>query len=513
VIFEEAAHRGGSLQHRIAQLQADPTAMSRMRHAQHQLRMDYGGAAIIHNVHERMLHLATQCLGKNALMPKGSALGELERRFRHDVEDGRPLPQSAARLVVAACNSSALLAQPQALDLLERPSNLSRLLNAARNALPPAERAQSDIADMLHHVRARPLATSSDNTRLPRRRVIRVFLAGLRGNRTPLAHPPLQDLARGRIEYVSEPQEADLILTGFNLDFAENAEQMIALARRRPDVRFVVLSQEPLWDTTWSDGFEDRQRTLRHQGDELQYAMLNHANSTVYEFDRIPYVPLSSNKYPVRYRARMSEFASLTPRALLAHWQSVPIDAAFVAEARNGNIFRGGFPKHKIRRLSAYRTHIAKLCSLPNVVRVGRGWSDHQPDQEFPDWHLDKLTRFHGKVRILSAIENTHQRCYVTEKIFDAFAIGAIPVYHANPDHRVFDLVPAAAMINTWGESAESAAARINNFEATHGTAVAWLTTCRRLAELFGNTAAIDAERRRVVDEALRELSAITLAD
>jgi hypothetical protein len=43
----------------------------------------------------------------------------------------------------------------------------------------------------------------------------------------------------------------------------------------------------------------------------------------------------------------------------------------------------------------------------------------------------------------------------VSEKLFDAFAVGAIPLYMAAPGHRVERLVPRGSWLDLWGHTAK----------------------------------------------------------
>ena len=107
---------------------------------------------------------------------------------------------------------------------------------------------------------------------------------------------------------------------------------------------------------------------------------------------------------------------------------------------------------------------------------------------------------------MMGALENTHHGLYVSEKIFDAFACGAVPVYFAGPGHRVFDLVPEAAMINLYGHEPEAAAKHLARFTPDAALAEAWQDTARRLAALFGDPALVERERARVAEAVVTEV-------
>ena len=115
-----------------------------------------------------------------------------------------------------------------------------------------------------------------------------------------------------------------------------------------------------------------------------------------------------------------------------------------------------------------------RLWSWPGTLREGQGWRPGAKRQALPDWHLDKIAALDMRCKVVSAYENTHQNAYISEKIFDAFVTGGVPTYYAGPNHRVHDLVPEAAMINTYGLSAKEAAAKIAGFTPDLAFAEAW---------------------------------------
>ena len=142
----------------------------------------------------------------------------------------------------------------------------------------------------------------------------------------------------------------------------------------------------------------------------------------------------------------------------------------------------------------------------PAVFCVGKGWGAEVRRQDLPDWHLDKLAQLDGRSFVVSSYENVHQSRYISEKVFDSFAVGGLPTYWASPQHRVFELVPEQAMLNTRKLTAKEAATHIAGFVPDKDIAAAWLGTAARLSALFGDFEAIQAERRRVADAVVDEV-------
>jgi hypothetical protein len=364
---------------------------------------------------------------------------------------------------------------------------------------------------VLAHARTRaPVGTALSTPALAAGQPPAVAFLGRHAHRTPLAYAPLRRMAGARLRVVSDPAAADIILTGFDLDLKENAGVIGPLLSARPGLKIAVMSEEPLWDTVWATGFADRAGVVEAGGHRIPHAVINHETSGVFAFARIPYFVLTADAFPVRYANLFAATAGIGPQALLDHWATAPLRAAFVAERRQGAEFSRRWPERDIEGLSAWRSDVATAMQGPGVLREGAGWEPGAARrQDLPDWHLDKLAALDRRTRVAAAFENTHHPAYISEKLFDAFAVLAIPAYYASPRHRVFELVPEAAMINCHGLTPAEAAARIAAFEPDRAFAEAWLEARAALAARICDPAAVLAERQRVVDAALDALAAL----
>jgi hypothetical protein len=341
-------------------------------------------------------------------------------------------------------------------------------------------------------------------------------LSGPHANRTPLAYTPFRRDLGTRLRFITDPAEADLVMAGYVADLPGIAQTMAPLPiSRRPPI--VVLSEEPLWDSIWSGGFETRNRSFRAEGEDWRFTFLNHHTSTIFTFDRLPCFLLTRDDFPVRLALWIDRHREMSPADLCAAWEAAPIPAAFVAERRDDPRYDARFPDADVLGLSVWRSRLAQAVTLPGTLRLGQGWPPPEgaPDdpsprrQDLPDWHLDKAARLDGTVRLLGAVENTHQNAYVSEKPFDAFALGAVPICHAGPQHRLHDLIAPGAMLNTWDLSPEAAARHVMDFRPDRGMAAAWAETARDLVRRLADTAAVRAERERTLRAILGEVAAL----
>ena len=482
-----------ALPDQLAAIAADPARLAQMRHAMRQLWLLYGPQNFVNDVLEFLLAQGgTQEAGTDMPVlaaPTAQACG----------------PDNARHLLLSW--SSRLLLEPAAaLASLEGNSTLSAALEQAC-ALVGTDALTTHFRAVL--ARARHGAQGADRLSAPasaRGAVPKIAFLGRHARRTPLSYPALRRVVGDRLAWVEQPAEADLVVTGFNLDWRENIDQMQSLLAQPKAPKLAVISEEPLWDVTWSGPFTGRDGQMTVNGTDIRYTFLGHETSDIYRFERLPYFVLTEDHYVVRYASMMARFAGMTPDILLKRWQSAPVSAAFFAEKREGETYAGSFPERDVTRLSTYRSDVAALSQGTDVLRVGKGWGAEVRRQDLPDWHLDKLAQLDGRVRMASAYENVHQHNYISEKIFDAFAVGSVPVYWASPRHRIFDLVPATAMLNTIGLDAPEAAQQISGFTPDMALAESWLETCARLATLFGDFQAISNERRRVANAVVAEV-------
>ncbi|MBL4919359.1 exostosin domain-containing protein [Szabonella alba] len=499
-----------ALPDRLAALAADPVRLAQMRHAMRQLWLLYGPDAFVTDI-EALLLDETGTPGLPVTSGPGGAGDALADALAR--QDGAGLLQASAGALLL--DPAAMLARLAADAMLARA--LDAALEKAGSGTGSAPLAAHYDAVLAHARRKVPAAVADTPVpaipALQRGAVPKICLFGKHANRTPLSYAPIRRLIGDRLQEVDNPAAADLVIAGFNIDLRDAIETLHPLLGAGPGPKvppkFAVISEEPLWDITWSGPFTGSAGRISARGLEIPYAFLGHETSAVYDFRRIPYFVLTANSYAIRYASLMARFATLSPAALVERWNRAPVRAAFFAEYRKGETFARSWPERDVAGLSSYRTEVAEAMTGRGVLRMGKGWGEAGPRQALPDWHLDKLAHLDGRTRMLAAFENVHQRHYISEKIFDAFAIGAVPVYWAGPQHRIFDLVPAGALLNCHGFGSPAAATQIAEFTPDTAFAEAWLATCSRLAALFGDRQVIQEERRRVSDALLQAVEAL----
>lgn len=335
----------------------------------------------------------------------------------------------------------------------------------------------------------------------PLRKAVKVHVTGDYGHRQPLAYGPLRRLVADRITLVEEARGADLLIVAHPKDLAAHGGRLCAATGAGQ--RLVLLSEEPFWDTIWGEDPFTRDQVHMTPDGPLPYVWLNHLTSRIFDFDRIPYFLLTDPRFVYRYHNRLTRNAGLGA----AHWRAVfgrPGPVTFMAEARQDPKFDRALAGRDVFGLSSWRSRVALACT-GDVRRLGRGWQGDLRRQALDDWHLDKLRQLEGRTRILSGIENTHLDSYVTEKLFDAYAVGAVPLYVAGTGHRVRRMLPEGAWLNLYGLSPEAAAGAIADLRPD---AAAYAEAQARLAARF-TSEALTAERIRLREALLAELEGL----
>ncbi|MEQ9566083.1 MAG: glycosyltransferase family 10 [Pseudomonadales bacterium] len=334
---------------------------------------------------------------------------------------------------------------------------------------------------------------------------LRLALLGRHSNRTPLAYPAYQALCAPWIEFVDNPESADIILFSALKNIREEAGKLAALQRRQCLPELVVISEEPLWDLIWEQEVFKPTQQVECKGFTASVRVFNHFTSNLFCFDRLPYFITSDDAFFARYASLFRRNARLTAEDWQGLWRNSDINAAFYLERRDDEKYDRAFPDQQIYGLCRYRSMLAEQFDRPGVVRAGLGWASKRR-QSLPDWHLDKLAALDRRVRFVSALENTHQQDYITEKFFDAFASGGIPLYWASELHRANQLVEPDSFVNLYGLSVDEACARMDGFTATQEFAESYCKTQQRLADLFSNPEVLRLERIGMIDRLFHAL-------
>jgi hypothetical protein len=341
---------------------------------------------------------------------------------------------------------------------------------------------------------------------------MKIHLLGKHSNRTPFSYKEYKSLFQRDFIYVNKPEYADFLVFGFYIDIKENIDVIKESLIHNPQLKLVILSEEPLWDSLWSGDFTKKKQCINIDDLEIEYYFLNHQTTSIFDFDKIPYFLTTSDDYLVRYHTLFLQNSKLSTKEIRAIWEQAEIKKAFYAEHRLGDKYSVKFPEIDLQGLCSYRTELTSAFEGKDALIVGQGWGETIKRQKLADWHLDKLVALRNKSYIVSALENTHQINYITEKIFDAFAVLAIPVYFASDRHNINKIIKRETYINCYGKTIGEAVNLMDNIQITDEYVVNYKEQQLRLATIFSDYNAINKERQSVVGKVFNEFKNIKSA-
>jgi hypothetical protein len=338
--------------------------------------------------------------------------------------------------------------------------------------------------------------------------MVRIFVYGGYRNRQPLAYAPIRERLGNRVELVDNLQDAQILTVSHHKDFELFGDRIFEFVKQYPTLKVVLLSEEPFWDSVWMPNPLARTQSFKASSGEFPFTVINHHTSPVFSATKIPYFLLTDPRYIAGYQPRLDRNAGMTAAQWHSHFQHAQIDAAFIGIRRTGRLLSPAFPQADLFALSVFRSEFAAGCRGDRIVREGQGWTNGPKRQDLSDWHADKLSRFDLQCRYLSAFENTHQPDYVSEKIFDAFAVGAMPLYSASPAHAVHRLVGSRGWVNYYDQMTP-----VPSMDALEPVS---LQTCgdyaaiqSQLAQLFAEKGNVEREYERLCSSLVQELKTV----
>jgi hypothetical protein len=263
----------------------------------------------------------------------------------------------------------------------------------------------------------------------------------------------------------------------------------------------LCISEEPWWDLCSCGGHYGAGETGYLDG--------------IFDDLPIPYYLAVNPLILERISVRLAHLAAMPTDAILQRLNQAPIRYLGIHEFRLGQDKTGtvhpSLRQHReLRALSALRTKIGIHARARGLGAThGKGWGKRGFQglrrNAFADWHLDKLQLIRSCApRLGMAIENVHQRSYVTEKPFDMLCSGVVPITYAGPGHTLHRYLDADAHLNLHGSSLGTALEAIAHFQPSAAVAEAIQTSASRLAALFGCSAARETTLERVAERCER---------
>lgn len=337
---------------------------------------------------------------------------------------------------------------------------------------------------------------------------MKVFLLGKHRNRVPLYYPVFKRYFCKYIEYVDKPKDADILILGFVIDILDNIELITESLSFNKHLKIIVLSEEPLWDTLWGGDYLSKKQIRSFSGHEISFFYINYSNSNIFDFDKIPYFVLTNDDYIVRYHNFFNVNKNKSKKDILQHWKKAKYEFAFIAEKRKGDKYNIRNLEHNIYGLCDFRTRVTEFLNSKNTNLIeGKNWEVDKKRQDLPDWHLDKLSKVKLNARYISALENTHQKNYISEKIFDSYCCLGIPLYFSDSSHNIKKIISDKSFINLFDFDFEEGSfdKLVSSFDID-----SYMDTIENLSDIFSDYQSIQKERESFVVRVIHELKKIS---
>ena len=329
---------------------------------------------------------------------------------------------------------------------------------------------------------------------------LKLAIVGRHAARTPFSYSVYKQLFGDYFSFTDDAYKADVIVVGFSVDLDSITADYPGLIKNNPHIKFFVFSEEPLWDCLSPNAIDCIEQEWHTAEGLVKFRVFNHLNSDVFNFERIPYFLTTESSYIARYLLLYKQLLQAhTPSSLLEYWQSKGTTVHFVQQQRLQAQYGFYNPRLNVYGLSKFRSLLCECLLEENVSVDAQSVTSNGVRQALPDWHLDKIIRLQGKTSLLSAMENTLISNYVTEKIFDAFALGAMPVYYADQAHRVFELVDEGTFVNLYGLSVPDSVELLKNHNFKLEQAERYLDNVQALHTRFAHFESLHSERMSVV--------------
>ncbi len=489
-----------TLPYRLETIAADPRRLAAMHHAMRRLRLLYGPRSFVHDIQKLMIDLAGYPPRQLPMVQS-----DLLTKVRRHLTKQSSFSEQESLTLLRACSCELLLNHPNFSLRMSGNTPINRLITTARKTLPENHPAARHFDEALKQAQAQSAKVMGIDKR------VKVCLLGPGVHNIPLRRVPFRRLFNNRIHFVEAPHEAHVLAASSERDLLENAQMLGPLMKEHPHIRVVVISEPPLVDVPPNGDPTQKERLFTHSDPPFAWRHLSHDTSRIFHFESIPYPLLTSYDLLPLYQRHLAHWSEMKTGELLEHWRRAPVHAAFFADRHEGksrgkgDAVTGSTPFGT----AVHGTYVAEKVVGGTVLRVGKGWDDDLSWEKVPQKHLGKFVTLDRRTRMVSGYEITHHIHHVSSNIFDALAVGAVPIYFASPEHRVFELVAPECMVNTFGLSSEEAARRISTFEPDTACAEAWLATAARLSRRFSDTPAVAAEQQRVVDACMEELEAL----
>lgn len=249
-----------------------------------------------------------------------------------------------------------------------------------------------------------------------------------------------------KFERVYDHKKADIIICSFLQDIIDSQKCFVEIANSSR-AKFVLLSEEPLWDAFSRHTIKDlKQKSidLNIQGSNCKIYLINHLNSDIFSYDKIPYFLTTNKNYIINYINALRSLPKIDSDKALSLWLNKQYNFVSIGKDLSNDANYTFRDSDQIPILSSVRSrHSKEICRLLDncLIHGDKG----QPltrklshtiyeSKKSALWHHQKLHFLQNNAKSIMCSENSVCKNYITEKVFDAMVSLSIPVIcHPSP--------------------------------------------------------------------------------
>jgi len=278
---------------------------------------------------------------------------------------------------------------------------------------------------------------------------IKYFLFGVKTDVCMFSYTSYQKYLGQKFERVYDYRKADIIICSFLQDIIDSLKCFTELANSCR-AKFILLSEEPLWDAFSRHTIKDLKQkyiNLNIKGSNCKIYLINHLNSDVFSYDKIPYFLTTNKNYIINYINTLRSLPEIDSDKALSLWLKKQYNFVSLGKDLSNEAnytFRGS---DQIPILSSIRSRYSKeICdSLDNCLLYGdkqetlarKLSSTIYESKKSALWHHQKLVFLRNNAKSIMCSENSVCENYITEKVFDAMVSLSIPVLFHPSSHNI----------------------------------------------------------------------------
>lgn len=247
-------------------------------------------------------------------------------------------------------------------------------------------------------------------------------------------------------EMVSNPKDADVIFVTYVQNIRDNFNRFYNY-QKGSNAKIIILSEEPLWDLSWSSTIKWRgtQQIVygRRNKIKIDIERINFINTDVFSYKKIPFFLTTQKVYTDNYLNFIDKLETENIEDIIQK-KNYDVSGVFSCRVQPiNNEFNLGDDIDK-KCLNTFRSLLGDTFKENSSLKCDFFGNNNSEYEGLTDITIYDSTEFHkvklnwciDNAKFLFSFENTMLRTYVTEKVFDAAASASVPIFCQFPDEK-----------------------------------------------------------------------------